>query len=145
MVTMTLLNFQLKVKLLGGFEPAWNDDNDGALDLQSAEDRMIRPGDIDTVPLGFATAFPRTYVGIIKERSGLALRGLEVHGGVIDSNYRGEWKVIIRNNTNFTYDIARGDRIAQAIFVTTFHLIVETVDNLPDSSRGALGFGSSGK
>jgi dUTP pyrophosphatase len=137
--------FSIKFKNLGGFIPKWGDPGDAALDLKASVDMAIKAGQRDTVPLGIASEFPPTYVALIKDRSGLASKGYYIHGGVIDSSYRGEWKVIIENATTDAFGICRGDRIAQVIFVSAFHLLVEEVDKLQDSVRGVSGFGSSGR
>lgn len=93
---------------------------------------------------GVACAIPDGYVGIIKERSGLALEyGVNVLGGVIDSNYRGEIKVILEAATPTRFK--RGDRIAQLLVVPIHTLGWEEVDELPENLyRGDKAFGSSG-
>ncbi|KKL66535.1 hypothetical protein LCGC14_2144030, partial [marine sediment metagenome] len=122
--------------------PKWAP-GDAGLDLHSAVDVTIARQSRAIVPLGIATQFPLQYVGILKDRSGNASKGRHIHGGVIDSGYRGEWRVIFEN-TGDDWNIKKGDRIAQVLFLPCFHLLIKTVDSLSDSVRGSSGFGSSG-
>jgi dUTP pyrophosphatase len=74
----------------------------------------------------------------------VALKQRYTHGGVIDSGYRGEWKVMLSNDSQLIWEIKRGDRIAQVVFLPVFHPLIELVSDLGDSVRGADGFGSTG-
>lgn len=98
------------------------------------------------VPTGFAWEIPSGCVGIIKERSGLAKEGVSVHGGVIDSSYRGEVKVILSYPNVFGRhkEITTGTRVAQLLIVPALHLSTIEVDCLEESARGESGFGSTG-
>jgi dUTP pyrophosphatase len=97
------------------------------------------------VSTGIAVAIPHGYYGRIASRSGLASKGINVCGGVVDSQYRGEVKVILLNSTNKPYTIKHGDRIAQMIVeFVNLNPIVE-VDDLSFTDRGQNGFGSSGQ
>jgi dUTP pyrophosphatase len=82
----------------------------------------------------------------VAPRSGLAVKyGIDVLAGVIDSTYRGEWKVVLHNTSNTTFSFAKGDRIAQAIPERISNDNFEFVDELTETVRGSGGFGSSGK
>lgn len=96
---------------------------------------------------GLKIAIPEGYGVILKDRSGLAAkRGIHVLAGVIDSSYRGEWKVCLLNTTDFRYEIIEGDRIAQAVIVKDYkNIIFEECQSLDDTFRGTEGFGSSGR
>lgn len=124
--------------------PKFATDGSAGCDLYASEARIMDPGIIMTIPLGFATDMPDTVHARIESRSGLALRGLVVLTGVIDSDYRGEWMVILKNCTNEAFEIKVGDRIAQAVFRPTVKPTFETVESLTDTARGAGGFGSTG-
>lgn len=114
-------------------------------DLYAIEDYTIRPGQIVTLPLGFATELDHDIHGRIESRSGMAIKGLVVLTGVIDSDYRGEWKVIMQNTTrDSVHQINAGDRVAQVVFRPTIHPVFEAVESLTDTARGAGGFGSTG-
>lgn len=140
-----MINLTLKIKLLDGFLPAWNGYADAGLDLKAVEDTPIAPAGIVLIRLGFITEFSNTYYASIRDRSGLALKGIHTLGGVVDSSYRGEWKVILVNLSTDDYVIRRGDRIAQAIFTPILHPLIEVTDTLTGTGRGASGFGASGQ
>lgn len=95
---------------------------------------------------GIAMAIPVTHYGRIAPRSGLAYKkGIDVLGGVIDSDYRGELGVILLNASSEDVVIQHGDRIAQIIFTRADVGAFGEVDELPDSVRGAGAFGSTGQ
>jgi len=139
-----VLNLQLKVKLVGGILPKWVDMGDAGLDLYSAVDVTLPGGDVNVaVPLGLTTTFSSMYVAMVKDRSSMAVKGIFTSAGIIDSSYRGEWKILLRSTK--LYNIKRGDKIAQVLFLPVFHLQVKEVDSLSESNRGIGGFGSTGK
>jgi len=99
------------------------------------------------VPTGIAVAIPVGSVGLVAPRSGLAARhGLSVVNGpgVIDAGFRGEVNVILINHGDNAVELARGDRIAQLVVVPVTSTELVEVDELPESDRGAGGFGSTG-
>ena len=100
------------------------------------------------IPTGLSVAFPKEYEIQIRPRSGLAAKNnISVLNtpGTIDSDYRGEIKVIIYNHGNKDFIINNGDRIAQMILTPVIKMDLEETNNLPDSIRGEGGFGSTGK
>jgi dUTP pyrophosphatase len=108
---------------------------------------VLQPGERLLVPTGFAIAVPRGYEAQVRPRSGLALR----HGiilpnapGTIDSDYRGELKVIVMNAGAEPFAIKRGDRIAQLVVAPVVQAQWEEVASLDDTERGAGGFGHTG-
>ena len=137
---------ELQVKLLGGSLPTIAHIGDAAYDLYCKESIVIQPASRAVLPLGIATCFTPNLVAIVKDKSSLALRGLTVLGGVIDSGYRGEWKIIMFNSsTSEPFGFASGDKVAQFILLPKFIPRIYEVNELPDSSRGTGGFGSTGK
>jgi dUTP pyrophosphatase len=100
------------------------------------------------VPLGFSTALPVGYVGLMFPRSGVgAKRGLELNNtcGVIDSDYRGEWKVSLRvKNSEDSFEWKAGERLVQVLIVPVMLADFIQTNELPESQRGAGGFGSTG-
>jgi dUTP pyrophosphatase len=118
---------------------------DAGTDLCADASIVVLPWSTACVPLGFKAEFPPNIVAIIKDRSGLALKQCYTHGGVIDSSYRGEWKVIVSNNSKVAWTILKGDRIAQVLFVPVLHVTWIPTEKLSDSERGSGGFGSTGK
>lgn len=97
-----------------------------------------------SIGTGIAVQFMNSFVGLIKPRSSLAMKGIDVLGGVIDSDYRGEIKVILANHSPTDLKINHGDRIAQLV-VTYCETDFTVVDELDDTERGLGGFGSTGK
>lgn len=117
------------------------------VDLVSAEETSIAPGQIHAVATGIALAIPEGYEGQVRPRSGLALKhGVTVLNapGTIDADYRGEIKVILINHGAETFRIARGDRIAQLVVAPVTRVRFERVDALSETERGQGGFGSTG-
>jgi dUTP pyrophosphatase len=128
--------------------PSYAHPGDAGLDLASAVDVEIQPGDRAMVPTGLAVAIPDGYAGLVLPRSGLASKyGLTLANspGLIDSGYRGEIVCAVVNLDNErSVRIQRGDRIAQLVIVPVAAVEPLLVDELPHSDRGQGGFGSSG-
>ena len=121
---------------------------DAGLDLRSAVDVEVAPGERAMVPTGLAVAIPDGYAGLVLPRSGLASRqGLTLANapGLIDAGYRGEVICAVVNlDRHETVKIARGDRIAQLVIVAVPEVRSVLVEELPRSTRGEGGFGSTG-
>ena len=121
---------------------------DAGFDLRSIEDVEVGPGERAMVRTGLAVAIPDGHAGLVLPRSGLASkRGLTLANapGLIDSGYRGEVICSVVNlDPHESVKIARGDRIAQLVIVEVPELRPRWVDELPPSSRGEGGFGSTG-
>jgi dUTP pyrophosphatase len=110
-------------------------------------DLVIPPGGRALLPTGFALAVPEGYEAQVRPRSGLALRhGLLLPNapGTIDSDYRGEVKVIVLNAGSEPLTLRRGDRIAQLVFAPVLRVAWEERTSLPDTKRGEGGFGHTG-
>lgn len=115
------------------------------LDLSSVESVVIEPGDRAMVATGLAVIIPNGTYLRIAPRSGLAAKhGIDVLAGVVDSDYRGEIKVILANFGREPFAVMPGERIAQAILEKCVIADVETVEELSDTDRGTAGFGSTG-
>lgn len=129
--------------------PAYETPLAAGLDLPAALDEplSVAPRQIVMVPTGLALAIPPGFEGQVRPRSGLAIKkGLTVVNapGTIDADYRGEVKVGLINLGSEPVLIQRGDRVAQLIIAPVVQAELEEVDQLPDTSRGAGGFGSTG-
>lgn len=112
------------------------------------EDLVIRPGESVFVPTGLAMEIPKGCAGLIYARSGLACkRGLAPANkvGVIDSDYRGEFMVVLYNHGNETQTVCHGERIAQLVITPILTPAYEECAELSDTRRAAGGFGSTGK
>ena len=108
----------------------------------------LAPGERALVPTGVAVAIPTGYAGFLHPRSGLAARlGLSIINtpGTIDAGYRGEIQVpLVNHDRDETIVVRRGDRIAQLVVQPVTRVVFDVVDELPDSTRGAGAFGSTG-
>ena len=127
--------------------PAYATGGAAGMDVLSAEDVVLAPGARRAVATGFAVAIPEGYEIQVRPRSGLALKhGISLPNtpGTIDSDYRGELKVILINLGAEDFAIARGDRIAQLVLAPVTLAAWLEVDDLDDTVRGAGGFGSTG-
>ena len=113
------------------------------LDLYADEAVRIEPGQWRLISTGISVAIPPHFVGLVWPRSGWARKGITTDAGVIDADYRGELEVLLVNLSNNPLDISPGMRIGQLLIQPVFPHITE-VDELPDTERGASGFGSTG-
>ncbi len=128
--------------------PAYATEGAAGMDVVAAEALTLAPGARAAVATGFAIAIPAGHEVQVRPRSGLALK----HGvtclntpGTIDSDYRGEVKVILANLGQAPFDIARGDRIAQLVPAVVLRATLDEVATLDGTARGAGGFGSTGR
>jgi dUTP diphosphatase len=121
---------------------------DAGLDLRAAEGVTVKPGERAMVPTGVAVAIPDGHAGLVLPRSGLASKkGLTLANapGLIDAGYRGEVVCAVVNlDPHEAVEIAAGDRIAQLVIVAAPDVSPTLVEELPESPRGASGFGSTG-
>jgi len=127
--------------------PAYATEGAAGMDVVSAEDVTLAPGARHAVATGLAMAIPAGYEIQVRPRSGLALKhGISVPNtpGTIDSDYRGELKVILINLGQEPFAIARGDRVAQLVLAPVVQAAWEEVAELDATERGAGGFGSTG-
>jgi dUTP pyrophosphatase len=127
--------------------PAYATPGAAGMDVLAAEHVTLAPGARHAVATGFAVAIPPGHEIQVRPRSGLALKhGISVPNtpGTIDSDYRGELKVILINHGSAAFAIARGDRIAQLVLAPVTLAAWEEVDELDETVRGAGGFGSTG-
>ncbi len=123
-------------------------EGDGGVDLRARVSATLEPGERALVPTGIAVAIPVEYAGLVVPRSGLAIRegiGVVNAPGLIDAGYRGEVQVVLINHGSEPVTIERGERIAQLVVVPVIVDDFVEVDELPDSTRGAGGFGSTGR
>ncbi|WP_010545378.1 dUTP diphosphatase [Sphingomonas elodea] len=128
--------------------PRYATEGAAGMDVVAAEALTLAPGARHAVATGFAMAIPAGYEVQVRPRSGLALK----HGitclntpGTIDSDYRGEVKVILANLGSEDFVIARGDRIAQLVPAPVQRADLDEVPHLDETTRGSGGFGSTGR
>jgi len=131
--------------------PAYQTPGAAAMDLAALleEPLTVAPRALVSIPTGLAIALPDAgWVALIFARSGLGIKhGIALSNGVgvIDSDYRGEIRVGLTNLSDMPYTIQPGDRIAQLMVVPVARAAVLELEELPDTARGAGGFGSTGK
>ena len=130
--------------------PKYKTDGSSGVDLSAFLEKevVIKPNSSDLIPTGLQVAIPKEFEIQIRPRSGLAAKesiGVLNSPGTIDSDYRGELKIILFNHSNKDFIINNGDRIAQMVLVPIIKMEFEEVDSLPDTVRGQGGFGSTGK
>ena len=140
-------NNNLFVKLINNNKnlPTRATDYAAGLDLFSNENGIIKPQERKMISTGIILQIPNDYYGRIAPRSGLALKnGIDVLAGVIDSDYRGEIKVILYNSDKENiYEYKIGDKIAQIIIEKYYKLNIEEIEDIEITYRGDKGFGSS--
>ncbi len=122
---------------------------DAGFDLRAIVKLEVAPHERVLVSTGLHLAIPEGFVGLVRDRSSVALRGLTTLAGVIDSTYRGEVKVLLYNTSHEPQPIVPGDRIAQLLLVpveTSAEVVAaDSLDALGDTTRGHGGFGSTGR
>ena len=130
--------------------PKYKTDGSSGVDLSAFLDKevVIKPNSSELIPTGLQVAIPEELEIQIRPRSGLAAKesiGVLNSPGTIDSDYRGELKIILFNHGKEDFIINNGDRIAQMVLVPILKMEFEEVDSLPNTVRGQGGFGSTGK
>ena len=130
--------------------PKYKTDGSSGVDLSAFLEKkvVIKPNSSELIPTGLLVAIPEELEIQIRPRSGLAAKesiGVLNSPGTIDSDYRGELKIILFNHGKEDFVINNGDRIAQMVLVPIVKMEFEEVDSLPNTVRGQGGFGSTGK
>jgi len=133
----------VKIKLLTDTAKLPTRHRGTGFDVYADESCVLRTGDVRIVKTGIASEF-KTGIILLGERSGMALKNIDVKAGWIDPDYRGEWGVLLRN-MGPDYEITRGDRICQALPLDPGTVYLEHVAELSETERGDGGFGSTGK
>ena len=144
MVKVLIKKLNSKVQL-----PKYKTDGSSGMDLMAFIDNpiKIKPQESVLIPTGISVAMPEDVEVQIRPRSGLAAKSnISVLNtpGTIDSDYRGEIKVILFNHSKEEFVVRNNDRIAQIVLMPVLKIDFEEVDNLPDTLRGSGGFGSTG-
>ena len=130
--------------------PSYKTSGASGMDLMAYIEKPInlKPGKACLVPTGLSVAFPEEYEIQIRPRSGLAAKNnisILNTPGTIDSDYRGEIKIILFNHSNENFIIKNNDRVAQMVLTPIIKMELEETNELPESIRGKGGFGSTGK
>lgn len=140
--------FDVKAKVLdGAILPAYQTIGSSGLDLTSYEDGIIDAFDVKLVRTGLFLELPIGLEGQVRSRSGLALKNKVIvlnSPGTIDSDYRGEIKLILMNLSKDQFSYKKGDRLAQIVFSQVMRVQLKVVDDISYTARGEGGFGHTG-
>lgn len=143
---------EVEIRRLPGSEdlplPSYQSADAAGMDLHAAAAMSIEPGAVAAVPCGFALAVPPGHEAQVRPRSGLAAKHAVTVAnapGTIDADYRGEVKVLLVNLGKAAFEVTRGMRIAQMLIVPVPRVTWKPVDALSDTTRGAGGFGHTGR
>jgi dUTP pyrophosphatase len=136
----------IEVSVAGmGALPVYGSAGAAGADLRASEPVSIPPGAQAAVPTAIRVAIPEGHVGLVWPRSGLALRhGIDTLAGVIDSDYRGEVRVVLANHGREPFTVQPGDRIAQLLIQRVERAVFHKAEALEATERGTGGFGSTG-
>ena len=142
-------NFFMEIKIVKIEEdakiPNYANLSDAGMDLFSIEEVVLKIGERQAIRTGIKTEIPDGYVGLVWDKSGLALNnGIKTMAGVIDSGYRGEIKIVLINLGDEDFEIKKGQKIAQMLVQKVERPEIELVDELNATERGGNGFGSTG-
>ena len=130
--------------------PSYKTQGSSGMDLMALVDdkTIVKPNSSELIPTGLSIAVPEDLEIQIRPRSGLAAKhSISVLNtpGTIDSDYRGELKIILYNHSNKDFIVNKNDRVAQIVLVPVLKVEFEEVEELPETVRGSRGFGSTGK
>ncbi len=126
--------------------PSYSHPGDAGMDLFALENTLVKAGQRFAVKTGIAMEIPEGFVGLVWDKSGLAIKnGIKTLGGVIDSGYRGEILIGVLNTSDKDYVFEAGHKIAQMLIQKIENMEIVETDLLSDTQRGSGGFGSTGK
>jgi dUTP pyrophosphatase len=137
---------ELKVKRIhpDSKVPVYGHPGDAGMDLFAVVDRTLAPGEVFAVPTGIQVAIPAGSVGLIWDKSGISLKGVHRLAGVVDAGYRGEVQVVMINLGKEPFTVKKGMKIAQMLIQPVTEVRIVESESLDDTSRGEVGFGSTG-
>lgn len=143
------MNYNLKIRLINkdALLPYQANAGDAGLDLFSAEEKLIKPGEAELISTGISLELPQGTEAQVRPRSGIALRHSVTvlnSPGTIDEGYRGEIKVILINHGKADFKVEKQMRIAQMVIAPVAKVNIIQVEEISSSERGEKGFGSSG-
>jgi len=125
--------------------PHYAHGGDAGIDLRSAEDYVLKPNETKAIATGIKLAIPDGYVGLVWDKSGHAAKNsIHTLAGVIDSGYRGEIKIVMKNLGSEEFRITKDMKIAQMLIQPVVRANLQEVDSLDNTDRGEGGFGSTG-
>lgn len=125
--------------------PSYHYPGDAGLAMHALEDKELKPGERYRFDVGWALEFADKYVAVVLDRGSMAQKGLKTMGGVFDANYRGEYNVGLINLSSESYEVKKGDKIAQLVLISIGRADFKEVNELSATERGQKRFGSSGR
>jgi len=140
-----MISFKVRKLTADAKLPVKDNPEDAGIDVFTNESYKLKPGEAHLFSTGIAVEFPKGYVALFWDRSGLGSKGIHRLAGVIDAGYRGEWKVVLLNTTKKAFQINKGDKIIQCVMQKFEPVRIREATSLTESRRGAKGFGSSGR
>lgn len=140
-----MVSFKVKKLAANAILPTKQSSSDAGIDVYTNESHTLKPGETYVFSTGIAVEFPKGYVALLWDRSGLGSKGIHRLAGVIDSSYRGEWGVVLLNTTKQPYKIKAGDKVVQCVLQKFEPVKISEVNQLKETQRGQKGFGSSGR
>lgn len=142
-----MIKVKVRIKLLhpDARVPTYGSEEAAGFDLYSIEDVTVRAEETKIVRTGVSLEIQEGYCFQVWDRSGTGAKGIHRFAGLGDSDYRGEYKIVLYNSTKKDYEIKKGDRIAQIVPVPIVRAEFEQADELNETLRGAGGFNSTGQ
>mgnify|MGYP001593385664 CR=1 FL=1 len=142
-----MIKIKVRVKLIhpDAKMPFYGSEEAAGFDLYSVEDVTIMAGETKIIKTGVSLEIQEGYCFQVWDRSGLGAKGIHRFAGLGDSDYRGEYKIVLHNSTQKDYEIKKGDRIAQIVPVPIVRADFEQTEKLNETSRGEGGFHSTGQ
>jgi dUTP pyrophosphatase len=137
----------VKVKRLHEYAkiPSYGSSESAGFDIYAIADEIAKPGEVKMIPTGLSFEIPEGTHLQVWDRSSLGKKGIHMYGGIIDSDYRGEFHFLLYNSTSEDFEIKKGDRVCQVLLLPVFRAEFKEVSNLEDTDRGEGGFGSTGR
>ena len=141
-----MINVRIKKLRPDILTPVYKTDGSAGCDIHSSENAIVQPGTTTLVPTGLFLEVPEGYECQVRARSGLALKGVTVFNGsgTVDSDFRGEMKILLYNASTWPFKVNKDDRIAQMVFAPVTRAKFEECSELSKTERGEGGWGSTG-
>ena len=139
------MKMHISVKLDKGYMPTKAHETDAGFDLYTPYEFTVKAGESATVFTGVHMVIPRGWCGLLVSKSGLNTKCDIKTTGLVDADYTGEIVVKVQNHGKKDYHFNRKDKVSQIVILPVCDVVLEEVDDLPETERGNKGFGSSGR
>ncbi len=142
---MEKINVKVKKLHIDAKIPSYGTEHAAGFDIYSIDDYEFQAGEVHAVSTGIALEISEGKACFIWDRSGMGFKGIHRFAGLLDSDYRGEYKIVLCNHTKNIFKINKGDKIAQGVIQDYYRADFAEVSELSETKRGEGGFGSTGK